>query len=443
MQAATLAAHRYGYAEPDLARVAGDPRGWVLAQFDKPAPLDTSGLLGGAAALRAGRELQMSAQQPDAADRKRRRDALRRANLDALQRRWQHAATTPTPVVERWVHFWSNHCCVAATKAVLAGLVWPHENEAIRPHALGRFSDLLQSSTLHPAMLLYLDNAASVGPASRAGLRRDRGLNENLARELLELHTLGADGGYTQADVTETARLLTGWTARADAPGGATFVDAAHEPGPKRVLGRQYPAGPQAVVMLLDDLSRHPATSRHLATKLVRHFVADDPPPALVAAVAARWRATDGDLLATARALFGNDLAWRGDARAKFKRPDELLISTHRMLGVAVPEGNALTPSVQAMQAMGQPVGRAPSPQGWPDRSDDWLSPDSLFKRVTWADRYAAGHADAVDARRLASSAMGADLGEVDPTPDRPCGQRSAGAGAVARESRIPVEVTA
>ena len=413
MQTPALAAHRFGYAETSLHALQADPRGWVLAQLERPAPFDAGGLVDGAEAVRLTRELLRAARkaQPGAAPGPERR-RLRQINAQSLQRRWQHIVATETPVAERWVQFWANHFCVAATKGTVQALVWPHENEAIRPLAFGRFAALLRASTLHPAMLLYLDNAQSIGPDSRAGRRRARGLNENLARELLELHTLGVDGGYTQTDVTETARLLTGWTVRFGGDGSAGFEPALHEPGPKTILGQRYAEGPQALDQLLEHLARHPATARHLALKLARHFVSDDPPPGLVEAVAAAFRASDGDLRACAHALFSHEQAWRPDNRPKFKRPEELLLSAHRQLKLPIgPAGSAaLQEAVQAQQAMGQAPGRAPSPQGWPDRSEDWLSPDALLKRVQWGARFALTHADDADARRLAALSLGPDL---------------------------------
>jgi uncharacterized protein (DUF1800 family) len=420
MQAAALAAHRFGYSETSLRGPGSDPRAWVLAQFAPGAqtPFDASGLLDGPAALRLTGELLRAAVPPAAAasSAEPRTNmpalALRRANRDALQRRWQHIITTDTPVAERWVQFWANHCCVAATKGSTRALVWPHENEAIRPQALGRFSALLRASTLHPAMLLYLDNAQSMGPQSRAGLRRERGLNENLARELLELHTLGVNGGYSQADVSETARLLTGWTVRLQGGDGrASFQPALHQPGPKTVLGRRYPEGPEALDLLLQDLALHPATARHLAGKLALHFVSDTPPPALVDALARRWRESGGDLRQVAQALFEHPATWSPQNPPKLKRPEELLLSAHRQLKLPLGD-RELDAGMQTLTALGQAPGRAPSPQGWPDRSEDWLSPDALLKRVQWAERFAQRHAQAADARALARLALGEDLGE-------------------------------
>jgi uncharacterized protein (DUF1800 family) len=438
MNAAALAAHRFGFGEPDLAALGADPRGWVLAQVQQPASPDTGGLKTSAEMLLLSRRVLRTALQapPDGGSQAERapdpdRRALVGASLQDLQRRWQHVVETPTPVAERWVAFWANHFTVASTKGTMLGMVWPFEREAIRPHAFGHFADLLRAATLHPSMLLYLDNAVSFGPNSRFGRRRDRGLNENLARELLELHTLGVDGGYTQADVTETARLLTGWTVpRGGAPGSpgsdtatevdaggdvppgrGRFVAALHEPGAKQVLGRRYAEGPQAIDALLRDLAVHPSTARHLALKVARHFVADEPPAPLVEALAARYRARDGDLGAMAQALFEHQAAWRTDSLPKFKRPEEWMLSAHRVMRWPVAGGAGTARLAAALTEMGQPPGRAPSPQGWPDRQVDWLAPDALWKRVEWANQWAQAGSVGIDARTVARASLGSALG--------------------------------
>jgi uncharacterized protein (DUF1800 family) len=312
-------------------------------------------------------------------------------------------ATTPTPVYERWVAFWSNHFSISATKATVAGLVFPFEQEAIRPHALGRFDDLLRAATLHPGMLLYLDNAQSVGPHSRFGSRRDKGLNENLARELLELHTLGVNGGYTQTDVTETAKILTGWTLRRQEAGESGFVAALHEPGDKRVLGKRYREGPQALDALLHDLARRPASADFLATKLVRHFVAETPPPALVQAVATSFRRSEGNLREVARTLFSHELAWQ-ETPPRYKRPEDWIVSAHRVLGQPVERAERWW---AAATAMGQSIGRAASPQGWSDAEADWLSPDALWKRTEFASAAGTTWGNRIDARTAAARAHG------------------------------------
>lgn len=421
MQAATIASHRFGYTETSLRAVQPDPRGWVLDQFRQPFPMDVTGLIDSAAAMQLTREVLKGAlQAKPGADGKQPPDApgpatpsrleLRKTNMKGLQTRWQHIVATPTPVAERWVQFWANHFCVAATKGSMLALVWPHEYEAIRPNAFTDFRTLLRAAVLHPAMLLYLDNAQSIGPDSLGGQRRKKGLNENLARELLELHTLGVNGGYTQQDVTQTARLLTGWTVGPRTDGKVGFVPVIHEPGVKTILGKRYAEGPQALDQLLGDLCVHPSCAQFVATKLVRHFVTDDPPAALVDAVAQRFRDSGGDMRSLAQALFGHDLAWSPHHAPKFKRPEDLVLSAHRMLKLPVAY---VEQTARALQDMGQAVGRAPSPQGWADRTEDWLSPDALLKRVQWADHFASVNSDAADARALSSLAWGEDLSDT------------------------------
>ena len=418
MQAATIASHRFGFSETSLRAIQADPRAWVHNQFKQPVAFDSSGLIDSAQAMALTRDVLKADKAATSATPAApvsgaanaltpSRKTLRETNLRALERRWQHTIATPTPVAERWVQFWTNHFTVAATKATLAALVWPFEYEAIRPHAFGNFKDLVRATTLHPAMLLYLDNAQSIGPDSKAGKRRDKGLNENLARELLELHTLGVHGGYTQEDVTQTAKILTGWTVRPDGDGNASFVENLHQPGSKRVLGKTYREGDSALGHLLTDLTRHPSCAKFVATKLVRHFVTDEPPAALVEAVAARFHSTEGDLQAVAQALFRHDIAWQPDHPAKFKRPDEFVLSAHRMLKLPI---SNIAQTVDAVQTMGLAVGRAPSPQGWPDRTEEWLSPDALLKRVQWADKFAQVHRNDADARALVKLAWGPDL---------------------------------
>src|SRR5256885_1257107 len=207
--------------------------------------------------------------------------------------------------VERLVWFWSNHFCVNADATVMAGA---YEREAIRPHVLGRFADMLLAAESHPAMLIYLDNAQSMGPNSVAGVNRDRGLNENLAREILELHTLGVRTVYTQEDVTSFAKVITGWTlltTETNPHHGGEFLyhPRMHEPGAQTVLGKAYrDTGVEQGRAVFADLARHQATAKHIAGKLARHFIADDPPPPLVERLTQRFIETDGDLWQIAQA---------------------------------------------------------------------------------------------------------------------------------------------
>lgn len=345
--------------------------------------------------------------------------------------RTQLAVSSPTPMIERLVHFWSNHFSVSVGKVGTQFEVGPHEFTAIRPHVLGRFSDMLKAAVLHPAMLLYLDQFQSIGPnatfaqrrARRGGDQpeRPRGLNENLAREVLELHTLGVDGGYTQSDVTELARALTGWTVPGigrvgrfaeDQPSGAAFVALVHEPGARRVLGRAYPAGEAGQAMaILSDLAAHPATARHIATKLARHFAGDTPPPALVARLEADFLKTGGDLASLTATLIDAPEVWTPEP-VKFRTPFEWLIGALRLTGVG-----KLPPQriVGALNELGQLPWRAPSPAGYDDLAASWAGPDALVRRVEMAERI-AGNVPADDVLARAEAAFPGALGDTTRT---------------------------
>lgn len=297
--------------------------------------------------------------------------------------RLQAALATETGFGERLVWFWSNHFCVATAKGgpvqVTAGAF---EREAIRPHVFGSFRDMLQAVMHHPAMLIYLDARQSIGPNSRAGTRRGRGLNENLGRELLELHTLGVDAGYSQADVTAMAAILTGWTVagRADEDGElGTFLfnPNRHEPGPIRLLGRAY--ADEGVVQgekALDTLARHPATARHIALKLARHFIADDPPAAIVARLRDVFLETGGDLGRLSLALI--EAAEPIGQAAKLRPPLEFLVAALRATGRPLDTGQVLTMA----RLMGHGLWNPPGPNGYPDGDAQWATPESLKVRL-------------------------------------------------------------
>ncbi|MBX9925041.1 MAG: DUF1800 domain-containing protein [Hyphomicrobiaceae bacterium] len=318
------------------------------------------------------------------------RDVLR-AEAEA---RIRLARSTASPLAERLVYFWSNHFTVSQRKVpVLCGA---YEREAIRPHVFGRFSDLLKAVVQHPAMLLYLDNNASIGPTSKAGARaavagRNRGLNENLAREILELHTLGVGGGYTQGDVTNLARLLTGWTVlqeaevAAERAGRFNFIDNRHEPGKVTVLGKVYgDAGMSAGLAVLDDLARHPSTARHIATRLVRHFVSDAPSSALVGKLETAFLNSGGDLRAVSQALVTAPEAWAHPA-SKIVPPFDFLVALQRGFALDAP----VAETMRLSNILGQPLWNAPSPKGWPDDDDAWISPSPIRERLRIAEAVA------------------------------------------------------
>jgi len=299
--------------------------------------------------------------------------------------RLQRATLVECGFTERLVVFWSNHFCISASKGELAR-IWAgaFEREAIRPHVLGRFTDMLRAVEQHPAMLFFLDNQQSLGPDSRAGQNRKRGLNENLAREIMELHTLGVGGGYTQDDVTSLARIITGWTfagrqGQLGPPGSFVFNSNAHQPGPQLLLGKTYePTGLAQGEAALADIARHPSTANFIATKFVRHFVADDPPPALVARLRDVFVKTDGDLKALAMALVDSDEAWQAPL-TKMRSPYDFLVASGRLLA-RVPEDPSRY--LNGLNLLGQPLWSPAGPNGFPDTNAAWAAPEGMKLRL-------------------------------------------------------------
>ena len=301
--------------------------------------------------------------------------------------------------------FWSNHFTVSIVRPVVLGLAGAFEREAIRLNVTGRFHDLLLAAVRHPAMLLYLDNAQSTGPNSRLGVKQGKGLNENLARELLELHTLGVDGGYTQADVTSFARILTGWSItglRDRNPGTFKFRSYLHEPGEKVFMGERFgPAGEQEGLRALEFLARHPSTARHIARQFATHFIADDPPQDVVERFASVFRETDGDLLALSDAVIDSPEAWQKPL-GKLKTPNELVVSTLRAVGYSGDDKRLLG----SLRGLGQPPFAAPSPAGWPDTAAAWAGPSAVLQRADYAAAVAHRVAGRTNPARLVSETI-------------------------------------
>ncbi len=438
----TAALNRFGLgAMPGERERVRDARDWLNAQL-RPAPQPElfKGLPGSLALLRRQTAYRLARRAErndgkgtdgkdsgDEAAPGEMQQALRRDAMDDIAARYRHAVTTDHPFVERLVHFWSNHFAISIDKNSARLLAAPMEREAIRPHVLGNFRDLLLAVETHPGMLLYLDNAASVGEdsmlvqrqARRAARRvqaggtpRRLGLNENLAREILELHTLGVDGGYAQQDVVELARAITGWGTPLpresdNATSAFVFRPGAHEPGARIVLGRRYAEDGEAQGRaILRDLALHPATARHLAFKLARHMVADAPPPALVERMAAAYLRSGGELVALYAAMIDDDAAWSGGAR-KFKTPQDFLVSALRAGGITLERRPQAL--VRLLQGLGQPAFMPRSPAGFPDTADDWASGDSLRKRVQAAGLLADHVSDARTPQVIALDALGAD----------------------------------
>lgn len=422
-----MALNRFGLGAKADDQAPSNPQHWLLSQLDAyeslPAPWKVQPRT--TALLDLWLAQRRAVRQAPEGERSGIREAYVRQARDtyvaAVGARTNSALQTGTPFVERLVHFWSNHFAVSIDKLPVLGMSGGFESDAIRPHVLGRFEDLLLAVVQHPAMLLYLDQAQSVGPRSLAGVRsarggqrRPRGLNENLAREILELHTLGVRSGYTQQDVTEFARALTGWTLPGDdaAAGSATFrfVPTLHEPGGRVVLGRIYASGgEQQALSILHDLVNSPATALHIARKLARHFVADDPPVALVQRLADTFTRTGGDLPSLYRALVQAPEAWV-PASVKFKSPWDWALSSQRALGR---QELAPAQAIKLLNQLGQPVWRPGSPAGYGDTTATWAAPDALLRRVEVAQRMAAQVGNAVDARSLAPRVLPGAVSEA------------------------------
>ena len=423
-QGALIALNRFGYgarggAAGDLANAASDPRGFVKAELTRPGAglLEAPGLLPSPELA-----VQLYAYQADVKQQREAQAAAKAAEpspqtaMTATPAQGEAPATTPAAqpaqpalnviqktyraealaklqratqaecgFAERLVAFWSNHFCISANKGefdrIMAG---SFEREAIRPHVLGRFGDMLKAVEQHPAMIFFLDNQQSMGPQSRAGQNRKKGINENLAREIMELHTLGVGGGYSQGDVTSLARIITGWTfagrdGKIGTPGTFVFFPNFHEPGPQTLLGKIY--AQEDVTQgeaALADLARHPSAATFIATKFARHFVADDPPPALVAKLAQTCRKTDGDLRAMTLALIDSDLAW-STPLTKIRSPYEFLVASGRMLA-RVPEEPQRY--LNSLNLLGQPLWTPAGPNGFADTNAAWSAPENVRLRL-------------------------------------------------------------
>ena len=417
LKAAAIAANRFGFgARPgELGDIGADPRGWLKAQL-AAQPQHTVEMRSPsklAAFFQAQKE-----KKTDVDLVKMFRQQLREDFKAEAAQRTIAAAASSTPFLERLTQFWSNHFTVSIQRPVVIPVAVGFENEAIRPHVLGRFRDMLRAVAQHPAMLLYLDNAVSVGPDSLPGRIKDKGLNENLAREILELHTVGVDAGYSQGDVTEFAKILTGWSINRAGEGEAgTFRwrPMIHEPGAKTLLGKRYDEGGlQEGLAALDDLAAKPQTARHIATKLARHFIADEPPDAAVAKLARTFQESGGDLRETSLALIDLEPVWN-EPLSKVKTPNDLVTSVYRIFGLGdskPDDGKLGEGAIAGLYLMGQVPFNAPSPAGWPDTAQAWIAPESMMTRIEWAmaaGKKLDGHADPRDVARSTIQPVASD----------------------------------
>jgi uncharacterized protein (DUF1800 family) len=442
---AVLALHRFGMGPRpgSIAAIEADPRGALIAELERASAgnIAAADLPSSAKAFRAVTDAYAK-RQAKAILAKKEQDTKRQQMAeassmmeDAAQGAGEMAAkiaaeAVPDPgrqiyleearirisaslgaeigFVERLVWFWSNHFCVSADK--IRSMSGAYEREAIRPHMLGRFTDLLLAAEGHPAMLFYLDQTVSMGANSVAGINRTRGLNENLAREILELHTLGVRTGYSQDDVISFANVLTGWTLLppGDNPehgGEFTFNPRLHEPGAQKVLGKVYQDETvEQGRAVLRDLAAHPATATHVATKLARNFIADTPPPSLVERMAKVFVDTEGNLKEVAKAMVLSDEAWTQPI-AKLKRPSEWVVGMVRATGLTQADPTRFTDG-QAL--LGEPLWRPPSPKGFPDDEASWI--DGLGRRLDVANIFAERVAAGTDPQDIIETVLGSSV---------------------------------
>lgn len=385
-----MAFNRFGLGLPPKTKQLPDPKAWVKQQIQIDQYLPKR-----LASFQSSKSILTDLFAADFAKDKEAEKKVRGEKRDVFQKEVmatiQHRVSTQTPFAERMIMFWSNHFTVSRTKKTIGPAIAAYEREAIRPHVFGKFEDMLIAVISHPVMLSYLDNAASIGRQSTIGRRRKKLPNENLAREILELHTLGVHGGYEQEDIVEFAKALTGWShgglkriaRRSGRPvhGGFAFVEPMHEPGSKTVLGKKYKQdGHNEVLAILHDIARHPSTAHFIATKLARHFIADDPPKDAIETLAKTFRDTDGDLAKVSAALVDLDAAWQTPL-AKVKSPYELMISTFSILQPPRIDRRMVR---LPLKSMGQEPYYAPSPAGWPDTTKEWIAPESLMRRIEW-----------------------------------------------------------
>ena len=342
--------------------------------------------------------VQQEEKPQDAPQKPKAPNAEQRIFREEAMARFAAQLSARSGLVERLVAFWSNHFAVSVAKGgFVRASAGAFEREAIRPHVLGNYADLLIAVEQHPTMIFFLDNQRSIGPGSHAGRLDGKGLNENLAREILELHTLGVDGGYSQGDVTALARIITGWSfaeaaSETGEPGAFLFKSNWHEPGPQTLLGRVYEqAGRAQGEAALRDLARSPATARHIATKFARHFIADQPPKEIVEALTKNFLDTNGDLMELCRALVDHDAAWRAPA-TKIRTPQEFVVAAMRATGFPLKEPG---PALNLINALGMPLWQPGGPNGFADNASVWASPEQMKLRLDAAAQMAQRVKDA------------------------------------------------
>lgn len=439
-----LAVHRFGLgARPgEIAAASGDPKSWLISQLDGPAEqptpvlpdsalLPTADLVAEERAYRRKekelRQARKSGEEVDAALK-----ALNKTRYDRVQAemaaRYGLGFRTERPFAERLVWFWTNHFGVSSSNGRCAPFLGAFEREVIRPNITGKFETMVEAAMRHPAMLYYLDNADSIGPNSQAGLRNKKGLNENLGRELMELFTLGVDGGYTQDDVIAMAKLLTGYGVNNDindptAEGGAgfRFYPNRHEPGPITLRGKSYPGAEEGARAAIADLAADPATAHHIAVKFATAFLSDNPTPQMIKRLETSFKKSGGDLKELAIAAVRDPHAF-APGLAKVRSPVEYVTAAYRALDLPKSEMKPeravglVRNAMGASRMMGEFPMSAPSPKGWSLDSEAWSGPDAILTRIEWARQLSQRITPNVDVVALGAQGLGPLMSETTAT---------------------------
>lgn len=421
---ANIAVNRFGYGArgDELELAEPDPKKWLIDRllpisFGTSEPHSDDILIEHAKYRQEKMQQKRKQSNNSQADtirvnnkmtQNRARHALRSMSADTIQR----AIASSNSVSWRLLDFFSNHFSVSANGQLMIGLAATLEREAIAPNLFGNFEDMLLAVEQHPAMLIYLNNERSFGANSKMAKRRKVGLNENLAREILELHTLGVDGGYSQEDIIELAKGITGWSvvhSNRESGVGFTFLSSGHEPGIRTLLGKKY--AQQGITQgreMLSDLAIHPRTAKYVCYKLAHHFVSENPPVSLLDKMEATWLRTGGNIKEVMLSVFNADEAWLNTAQ-KFKTPREFVISTARALASTKLRDNVL---LGALHNLGQEPFKAGSPAGYSDDANDWLGASALMARVDWS-TMVLGRYKRVDSEKVMNLALGNSVSKL------------------------------
>jgi uncharacterized protein (DUF1800 family) len=414
---AAIAVHRFGLGgrPGEIEAVGPDPKAWLAAQIGTPAeqPVAPDGSSFSDSGTLVRQEQQIIAQRraikagdPDA--QKKLAGGRLKIFTDEMAGRFKLGFTTKRPFAEHLVWFWTNHFTVSTTAGRTLNFCGAFEREAIRPYIADTFENMLLAVASHPAMLVYLNNNASIGPDSPAGQLTGRGRNENLGRELMELYSLGVDGGYAQADVIALANILTGWGLDPNAKSGFGFFANRHEPGAQTLRGRSYSPDLKGGIQAVRDLAHDPHTAHHIATKFATYFIADEPSPQSVARLETLFNKTGGDLKALAIAAVEDDAAWE-PRPSKMRSPVEYVTAGYRLLDLpgTDADGQLTRAAMMSARAMGEFPMTASSPKGWPLTSDAWSGPDAVLNRIEWAKQVGGKMPPDFNAAKVADEGMG------------------------------------